>query len=294
MTGRMGQPAATMLLVDGVGDVVVTGTSIWSRWHDYATIKYSSSGVPLWTNRYDGPDGPTGSDYASAVAVDSSDNVLVTGSSQGGGYLDYATIKYSSAGVALWTNRYSGPGSDDDRANALALDSSGSVIVTGSSGNNYSSPVYATIKYSSAGEPLWTNRYGGPGYYNYSSAYAVAVDKSGNVFVTGSSDGDYVTIKYSGAGLPMWTNRYNGPGNGYNRANAVALDSSGNVFVMGYGGRMTNIYSYYTGYATVAYSSAGVPLWTNRFDGPGNSNDRAKAVAVDRSGNVFVTGSSWS
>jgi hypothetical protein len=94
--------------------------------------------------------------------------------------------------------------------------------------------------------------------------------------------------------VPLWTNRYGWPGDSVDAAYSLAVDSSGNVFVMGYCGRMTNIYSYYTSYATVAYSSAGVPLWTNRFDGPGNSNDRAKAVAVDRSGNVFVTGSSWS
>ena len=46
-------------------------------YHDYATIKYSSAGVPLWTNRYNGP--ANSDDYAYAVAVDGSDNVIVTG-----------------------------------------------------------------------------------------------------------------------------------------------------------------------------------------------------------------------
>ncbi len=47
--------------------------------YDYATIKYSSAGVPLWTNRYNGP--ANREDYAYAVAVDGSNNVIVTGSS---------------------------------------------------------------------------------------------------------------------------------------------------------------------------------------------------------------------
>jgi hypothetical protein len=68
------------------------------------------------------------------------------------------------------------------------------------------------------------------------------------------------------------------------------VDSSGNVFVTGVSWRG----SVYTSadYATVAYSGAGVPLWTNRYNGPLNNEDIANAIAVDRRGNVFVTGSS--
>src|SRR6266478_5455730 len=77
-------------------------------------------GMALWTNRYDGPG--NGEDKAIAVAVNGSGNVIVTGSSYGGASSnDYATIKYSGAGVALWTNRYNGPGKGDDQATALAV-----------------------------------------------------------------------------------------------------------------------------------------------------------------------------
>ena len=252
--------------------------------------------MPLWTNRYNGPG--NGDDSATSIAVDSSGNVFVTGNSyvcccecsRDGNW--YATIAYSSAGVPLWTNRYTGPGNAGNYASAVALDSDGNVFVTGSSRGSGSSYDYATIKYSGAGVPLWTNRYNGLGNA-WDQANAVALDSNGNVCVTGGSDGvgnssAYVTIKYSSAGVPLWTNRYNGPGNAWDGAWAMALDNSGNVFVTGGSDGGGSAYDY----ATIKYSSAGLPLWTNRYNGSGNADDQATDIAVDGSGNIFVTGSS--
>jgi len=49
----------------------------------------------------------------------------------------------------------------------------------------------------------------------------------------------------------------------------------------------------YCHYATLAYSGAGVPLWTNRYNGSDNNDAIAVAMAVDRHGGVFVTGYSY-
>jgi hypothetical protein len=296
-TNRYDGPAssddeAIALVVGGSGNVFAVGQSSSSNAFDYATIKYSGAGTPLWTNRYRGS--ANGSAFARGMAVDDKETVFVTGYSYAGSSANYATIAYSSSGVPVWTNLYNGPVIGDNLANAVAVDGNGNVFVTGGSFGGGSSYDYATIRYSGAGVPIWTNRYNGP-WNGYDEASALAVDVGGNVFVTGSSYGsggynaDYATIAYSSAGVPLWTNRYNGPGNSDDYAHAVAVDGSGNVFVTGYsyGGDGSGY-----DYATIKYSPAGVPLWTNRYNGPGNGSDRAWAMAVDKSGKVFVTGDS--
>jgi hypothetical protein len=173
-TIRKGVGGTGFTTVDSLGNVFVTGLSSPGSGapYDYATVAYSSVGIPLWTNRYNGD--ANGYDWAKAIAVDSNGNVFVTGSSEGGS----ATIAYSNTGVPLWTNRSTGV--------ALALDGSGNVFVTGSSQDSQFNNDYATIKYSGAGVPLWTKRYNGLGSLADTPA-AIAVDSDGNVFVTGSS-----------------------------------------------------------------------------------------------------------
>jgi hypothetical protein len=285
---------ANALAVDRNDNVFVTGYSYGlSGYMDYATIAYSSAGMPLWTNRYTGP----GNFHsATAIAVDTNSNIFVTGfseSSQTYPYnRDYATIKYSGAGTPLWTNRYNGPGNDDDGATAIAMDTNGNVFVTGWSSGGGANYDYATIKYSNAGIPLWTNRYNGPGN-NIDRSAAIAVDAQGNIIITGNSAGsssgyDYATIKYSNAGPPLWTNRYSGPSSYDDEATDIAVDTNGNVFVTGFSGIGLKAD---LDYLTIAYSSAGAPLWTNRYSGPAGSIDTAAAIAVAINGNVFVTGS---
>ena len=65
---------------------------------------------------------------------------------------------------------------------------------------------------------VWVARYNGPGN-GIDVASALAVDKLGNVYVTGLSAGsgtvwDYATIKYGPDGSQQWVARYNGPANG--------------------------------------------------------------------------------
>lgn len=200
---------ASTLAVDGLGDVIVTGTSAQNSSgainFDYATVKYDPQGNQLWVARYNGP--LDKGDDASAVGVDSSGNIYVTGSSYGDGTsVDFATIKYYPTGDTGWVRRYNGPANGGDGASAAVVDSSGNIYVTGlTSDSNPQSPNYdfATIKYDSLGNELWVATYAGQGNIS-DKASAISVDGGGNVYVTGSSGQpgffgtcDFVTIKYS-------------------------------------------------------------------------------------------------
>ncbi|MCH7760613.1 SBBP repeat-containing protein [candidate division TA06 bacterium] len=276
---------ASALAVDGSGNVYVTGYSVGSgTGYDYATIKYSSIGDTLWVRRYNGSVNST--DIAFALAVDNSGNVYVTGASES----DYLTIKYSSNGDTLWVRKYSGAGNWTDEAHAIAVDNVGNVYVTGRSYDSGTGFDIVTIKYSSLGDSLWVRRYNGPGNWT-DAANAITVDDSGNVYVTGGShrsgnNGDYATIKYNSSGAELWVRRYNGPGNDTDEANALALDDLGNVYVTG----TSRGIGAFDDYVTIKYSSVGDSLWVMRYTGPGSNVDWATAIALDDFGNVYVTG----
>jgi len=203
--------------------------------------------------------------------------------------VDYLTVAYSPAGTGLWTNRFNGPDNGDDVASAIVVDTSGNDFVTGHTTRATGSPVCVTIAYSDSGAALWTNTYQSAGESAWGKA--VATDQN-RVIVAGSAGTalgyDFLTLAYSVTGQPLWTNRYDGPANGDDEALALALYRGGNATVTGPSRGSNSI-----DYATVAYSiDSGLPLWTNRYDGPAGSVDEARAVTVDLEGSVFVTGQS--
>lgn len=279
-----------LLTTDNNGNVIVAGTA-YPAFNDYATVKISSSGVSLWTNRFSGPG--NNRDVAFAVAVDNANNVFVTGY---GTYsaldTDYVTIKYSSGGVPLWTNRYNGPAGSYDVAASMIVDTGGNVLVTGTSRGTGGNIEWATVKYSNSGALRWARRYGDPGGADAWVA-SVAVDNA-NVYVAGyNAAGEFATVAYSSlTGTPLWTNNY-GRGYSLSRVQEVVADNNGHVFVTGSFSKH-DMPQFDQDYVTLAYSSAGVPLWTNRFEGLGlshDNDDRAVGLTVS-GGNVFVLGSS--
>ncbi len=252
------------MVIDSSGNVYVTGcnTGLETR-YDYTTIKYDNAGVEQWVARYDSPG--NGSDWAMAIEVDSVGNVYVTGFSLISGVnSDYATIKYNSAGVEQWVTRYNGPGNSTDWAWDIAVDSVGSVYVTGYSVGSGTDFDYATIKYNSGGVEQWVARYNGPGN-DYDEPRAIGLDSMGNVYVTGGSTGsgnkwDYATIKYNNVGVEQWVARYNGPGDDSDFACALTIDDSDNVYITGGSGGSGTL----SDYATVKYNNEGVEQWVTR------------------------------
>jgi len=106
-------------------------------------------------------------------------------------------------GQRLWVRRYNyWRANGDDKATAIAVDSSGNVYATGYSTGSSTYDDYATIKYDSSGKRKWVRRYNYRRANGLDIARAIALDASGNVYVTGYSTGsgtgyDYATVKYA-------------------------------------------------------------------------------------------------
>jgi uncharacterized delta-60 repeat protein len=147
-----------------------------------------------------------------------------------------------------------------------------------------------TIKYDRAGVKKWAVRYNGP-KDSTDIAYALAVDKNGNVYIGGCSIGaggntDGVAIKYNSTGVRQWVARYNGPANWHDGIFDIEVDDAGNVYVTGYSYSALNGYDF----MTIKYNSAGAQQWIARYNGPGNWDDIAHEIAVDNAGNIYVNG----
>ncbi|WP_242927120.1 SBBP repeat-containing protein [Pontibacter vulgaris] len=149
---------------------------------DYTIVLYMAvSGAQRYKLRYDSAG--DSSDEATAMTVDTAGNVYVTGASLGDGNYDFVTIKYSPQGQQLWVARYDGPAGDDDHAADIEVDASGNVYVTGHSADDDADIVkYVTIKYTARGQQQWVAYWGGE--YDAAGAAALALDDSGNIYVT--------------------------------------------------------------------------------------------------------------
>jgi hypothetical protein len=279
---------AHAIAVDAPGNAYVTGMSCGiGTASDYASIKYYPDGDTAWVRRYN-VSGDS-HDVPFAIAIDHSGNVYVTGYSEHTSYpynTECVTVKYCPNGDTAWARRYHGPGDDHyDQTVAIDVDDSGNVYVCGWIDSSWVFFDYVTMKYYPNGDTAWVRR------YPNGRADAIAVDGSGNVYVTGTSYSDYATIKYYPDGDTAWVRTYSGPGKLYDNASAITLDGSNNVYVTGESNQSTFPH-YNSDYATIKYDPNGNGLWVQRYNGPADSTDRANGIAVDDSGNVYVTGES--
>ena len=267
--------------------------------------------------------GGSGSDYASGIAVDGSGNVYVTGYSDAtwgspvrafsGTATEAYVAKLNSSGSLVW-NTFLGGATGGDQTDAITVDGSGNVYVTGWSGATWGSPVRSfggggqdafVAKLNSSGTLTWNTFLGGTGQ---DEGTGIAVDGSGNVYI-------------SGYGNATWGSPVRAYGGGGNDAFAVKLNYqrrslTWNTFLGG--ARKRRGHSHCRGRqreclpdrkqcshvgARPCGPSAAVPtrlppklttagaLAWNTFLG-GSGNDYGNAIALDASGNVYVGGNS--
>jgi hypothetical protein len=227
--------------------------------------------------------------------IDPSGRLVMTGNTKSSTQQNNAlTVVRNADGTTAWGQSFNGASNGSDYGTSLAFDASGNIYVGGATYSAATSSLdYLVLKYSSSGSLLWSATYNGPGN-NYDVVSGIVVNATGEVFVTGASKGtgnfanlDYATIKYNASGVQQWVARYN-----YMSLPdvpcGIALDNSGNIFVAG--GSANSITG--SDIFVIKYNSVGVQAASYRHAvSSGNGWDKATALSIDASGNVFVTGS---
>ena len=256
------------ICIIGIGILMCLGTAI-------------AEPIKLWDETIGGSYG----DEGYGVAVDSNDNIIVTGYTQsfGAGGADVWTIKYDSSGNEIW-NKTAG-GSSYDVGYGVAVDSNDNIIVTGdttSFGIGYDVWI---IKYNSFGNQLWNKPIE---WWTHSHGYGVAVDTNDNIIVTGyaTASEDVWTIKCDPSGNQIWNKTAS---RNFDKGYGVAVDSYNSIIVTGYtGGSSIETKDVWT----IKYDSSGNEIW-NKTAG-GGSGDYGSGVAVDSNNNMIVTGYTYS
>ncbi len=254
-------------VLDDSGNVYIIGTIIDSvTKEDFRTVKLSRDGAMVWETFYNGP--ANGSDIGIAINCDSAGNVFVAGSSEESqGYSSYATIKYDESGVEQLVRRHSKEPtvstSEQCRAEAFAVDSTGDIYVVGNCEVSYADNDIALVKYDPSGQELWSARY----IPDSTFVHDMAVDRLGNIYITGSK-----TVSYNRDGNLRWVS----DSSGYH----VAVDDSLYVIIQG----RYSITKMDSGGTIIWYcqSSVNWDLWI--------SSDPHRSFVIDPSGNILTMG----
>jgi uncharacterized delta-60 repeat protein len=294
MDGGGGKDKAYQMAVDIGGNIIVTGQCNNGNDYDYGVVKYSAAGAELWRNFYDHG---AGNDYPQGIAVDATGNIFITGKCDVDPLLpianDIVTVAYNSAGVQQWATPYNGAGNGDDEGTSIATDPSGDVFITGTTDMNASSAIVdndmVTIKYTPTGSQLWVQTSGN--LLVNDDGVSILTDATGNCVSAGNEINtgtmkDFRYIKYTSLGNVTWTKKYAGLGDHTDLTKAMTADANGNSYMCGY----TYSSSNKRDMCTIKVDAIGDTVWVKTINGTYNSMDEAVAIAVDASGNVYVTG----
>jgi hypothetical protein len=302
----------TGIAVDGSGNIYAVGytSGAWDGetnqgGTDAFISKFDVSGSRQWTRLIPGT---AGDDAARGVAVDSNGDVYVVGemnfieNGRGSGFL----AKYDSSGNIELGGPVIISASELATARGVTVDTSGYIYVTGyAKGNLYpgqpdevvhgSSEDPFLIKFDLSGNRIWPRIWGDEGTHDY--GYGVTVDNTGgDIYVVGNASGswdgetnagylDAFITKYNGSGDRQWTKFIGSTGS--DSASAVAIDGSGNIFITGVMDAGLNLSDAFL----MKFDSSANWLWQTPILITTSRCDFGNGVAVDGSGNVYVTGS---
>lgn len=298
---QFGDPAVpdtpSSVAVDALGNVYVAGTtkstlSGLGGFSDGYLTKFSSTGQMLWQKNL----GSSVKDEAHGIAIDSFGNAYVTGSSEGYGSAqllesDAFLIKFDGNGTQLWQQTLDFAALDIGYG--ITIDSANQIYVVGQAGEtlqgtNTGEKDSFVAKYDVNGNQQWAKASGIEGD---DQAVAVTTDRTGNLYITGSSgtalQPEIYAMKVSSAGDLDWLQSFNEGSS--TKVTGITLDANQNAYITAQ--TKSTLFSGYMG---------GVDVLLLKLDSNGNQvgshqigtmgNDVPNGITIDPSGNLFVTG----
>ena len=297
------------LTIDSSNNIYVTGVTVGgldgnisSGDSDIFLAKYYDNGTKQWTKQL----GTSSGDAGLGLAIDSSNNIYITGYTSGGldgtnsGNQDVFLAKYYDNGTKQWTKQLGT--SSGEQGKGVAVDSSDNIYVTGSTyggldgnSNSGSSDIFL-VKYYDNGTKQWTQQLGTSGS---DVGYRVTVDNSSNIYITGYTAGgldgntnaggwDIFLVKYNSSGTKQWTKQL-GTSEG-DLGDGVVVDFSNNVYVTGSSEEELdgNVHSGQGDIILAKYYDNGTKQWTKQMGT--SSFDGGQGITVDNSSNIYITG----
>jgi hypothetical protein len=292
-----GEPLDTFgygVATDTSNSIYITGSTQTFGGEDYDVFlqKYSQSCNLLYTKQWGGP----GNDVPHGIAVDASDNVYITGTTDSfaNGRTQIFLLKYTGFGDLQFSVTWGGK--QNDYGNGVAVDAFGNVYVVGTT-NSFGAggSDVVLLKYDSSGKLLFQKTWGG---IQNDFGTALTVDSGGYVYLTGytyslgPSPGisAVILLKYDPSGNLLSHSTWGGSKNDF--GTAIAVDIDANVYVTGY----TKSYGVTPGVPSAFLLKFDTQTGTLLFQKSwgGNRGDFGYGVAVDSAENVYVTGYTYS
>lgn len=278
------------IAIDNFNNLYICGAKHNGSNYDYYIAKYSGSGTLIWQRTYNGTG--NGDDIPSALTLDNSGNVYVTGGSFGqNSFFDFATLKLDNSGTIIWTKRYDFS-NKYDAGTDIAINNSGEILVCGGSNTNLSNSDFVVIKYNPVnGNQMNLNRHNTPGN-GYDMPAELIVNPGNTIFVTGLSETpgnkNIKTISYSPDLQQVNWVKYIDRNGLEDEAGGMAIDHEGNILLTGFS-RMAN--SGTELFVEKREGPTGNLIWEKRRAAPeGTGTAKGKKVRVDQNNNIVVAG----
>ncbi|MDQ3020539.1 MAG: SBBP repeat-containing protein [Bacteroidota bacterium] len=278
---------------DNTGNSYITGfTTDSNNVINLTALKYDSSGNLIWVRIF--RDALFSGSYGQDIALDSSGNVLICGSSRYviSGRYAMTYIVYSNAGDMLGSFVINKNSIGDDLSVKIKVDNFNNVIIAGTVTSATNNKDIFLIKFASMFSILWSKTINGTANSD-DDISDIALDNSNNIYLCGSirnisTSLDYYYSKLNPDGQFFWQGSYNGKGNYIDITTSMSIDSINNTYITGYIHNDSSFGS--EDILTIKLSHEGIKIWAAQFNGASNGIDLGNSVTTDRSGNVYVGG----